>query len=116
MRLASDERPDLMLELRVLGTWAERLRGLLGTRADAEPVLLARCGSIHTYGMRYPIDVALVGKLGEVVAARRALGPRELLAHAGARCAIERPAGRGPWPEVGEHLWVRAASADGVGA
>ena len=31
VRLTSDERPGLVLELRVLSTWRERLLGLLGT-------------------------------------------------------------------------------------
>lgn len=115
VRLVSDERDGLVFEFRVLSTWAERLRGLLGTREDAGPVLLTRCGSVHTYGMRYPIDVALVGELGEVLCVRRALAPREVLGHARACLALERPSGEGPWPEEGEHLWVAAVSADGVG-
>lgn len=115
VRLVSDEREGLALELRVLSTWTERLRGLLGTRDDAGPVMLVRCGSIHTYGMTYPLDVALVGERGEVLLVRRGLGPRAVLSHPGARCALERPAGPGPWPEEGEHLWAAAVSADGVG-
>ena len=63
VRLASDEHPDRVIELRVLNSWAERVRGLLATDADAAPVLLTRCGSIHTFGMRYPLDVAFVGAL-----------------------------------------------------
>ena len=113
-RLASDERPELLLELRVLSSWAERLRGLLGTDEAAAPVLLARCSSIHTFGMRYPIDVALVGKFGEVLAVRRALPPCEFFSHDGAACAIERPARAGEWPEEGEHLWVVAVEPGGI--
>lgn len=107
-RLTSDERPGLRLELRVLSTWAERLRGLLGTGPDAEPVMISRCGSVHTYGMKYPIDVALVGELGEVLSVRRGLCPGELFSHPEACCAIERPAGQGDWIEEGEHLWTSA--------
>lgn len=114
MRLASDERPELLLELRVLSSWAERLCGLLGTGESAAPVLLARCPSIHTFGMRYPIDVALVGEFGEVLAVRRALPPCEFFSHAGAACAIERPARVGEWLEEGEHLWVVAMGPDGI--
>ena len=35
--LASDEHPDRVIELRVLNSWAERVRGLLATDADAVP-------------------------------------------------------------------------------
>ncbi len=96
----------------MLGTWAERLRGLLGTGPDAGPVMLSRCGSIHTFGMRYPLDVALVGERGEVLAVRRGLVPRAFFSHPDAVCAIERPAVEGAWLEEGEHLWVVAV---GVG-
>lgn len=111
-RLASDERPERVIELRVLTSWAQRLRGLLGTGPGAGAVMLAHCPSIHTFGMRYPIDVALVGELGEVLLVRRALPPREFLAHPDACCAIERPAREGAWLEEGEHLWVTSVTPD----
>lgn len=109
-RIASDEHPGRPLELRVLSTWAERLRGLLGTGPDAEPAMLVRCGSVHTFGMTYALDVALVGELGEVLLVRREVPPRKVVSHHEARCAIERPAREGPWIEEGEHLWVSALS------
>ncbi|WP_417229353.1 hypothetical protein [Thermophilibacter sp.] len=114
VRLASDERPGLVHELRVLSTWAERLRGLLGTTPDATPVLLVRCPSVHTFGMRYEFDVALVGELGEVLVVRRSLRPREFLSHPEAVCAIERPARPGEWLEEGDHLWVVAVGPGGI--
>ena len=115
VRLSSDERPGLVLELRVLSSWRERLLGLLGTGPDAGPVMIARCGSIHTFGMRYPLDVALVGELGEVLAVRRGLAPGELFSHPDACCAIERPAEAGEWVEEGEHLWTSALGVSLVG-
>lgn len=105
-----------MLELRALATWAERLRGLLGTGPDAEGVLITRCRSIHTFGMRYPIDVAFVGERGEVLKVRRALGPRGGASCHGARCVIERPAREGEWVEEGERLWVASVTAEALGA
>ena len=106
VRLASDEHPGRVIELRVLNSWAERVRGLLATDADAAPVLLTRCGSIHTFGMRYPLDVAFVGALGEVLRVIRGVGPREFLSHPSAWGVIERPARDGRWIEEGEHLWI----------
>ena len=107
-RLCCDESPDVLLEVAVLSTWRERLRGLLGTGPEADPVLISRCGSVHTFGMRYPLDVALVGELGEVLSVRRGLEPREVFSHSDACCAIERPAAPGDWLEEGEHLWTSA--------
>lgn len=107
VRLVSEgERRDVTFV--VLSSWVERLRGLLGTRVDADPVMLMRCGSIHTFGMRYPIDVAFVSERGEVLRSMRALAPRRLLASSDAYCVLERPASDEPWFAEGDH--VRALS------
>lgn len=111
VRLRSDERADVTHELVVLGGWLERLRGLLGKGPDARPVMLMRCGSVHTFGMTYPIDVAFLGERGEVLSVRRAVPPRELRSCADAFCVIERPAREGEWLVEGEHLWIVAISA-----
>ncbi len=76
------EKDSPTLGFRVLSSWFERLVGLLGTGPSAQPVVLMRCGSIHTYGMAYPIDVALVGSRGEVLASERALPPCRVFSHA----------------------------------
>ena len=115
-RLRPDERPDVTFELVVLSGWLERLRGLLGTGDDAPPVLLARCGSIHTFGMGYPIDVAFLGERGEVLRALRSVGPGRICSCSGAECVAERPASEGAWFVEGEHLWIVSVSADAAGA
>lgn len=106
------EKGSPTLGFRVLSSWFERLVGLLGTGPSAQPVVLMRCGSIHTYGMAYPIDVALVGRRGEVLVSERALPPGRVLSHAAAFCAFERPASPFPWPVVGETLCVTSLSFD----
>ena len=48
-------------------TW-QRMRGLLGTR-DLRPghgLLIEACGSIHTVGMRYAIDVIFIDRAWRV--------------------------------------------------
>lgn len=100
---------DFLLLVGVL----ERLVGLLGTRRGepgARPVMLCRCPSVHTVGMAYPLDVALVGAEGLVVGSWRALPPGRVVRAAGARLALERPAGEGSWPAVGERLVVFGCS------
>lgn len=114
-RVATDARPDRAMELKVLSTWRERLRGLLGTTPEARPVLLARCGSIHTFGMAYDLDVAFVGAGGKVLRVCRALPPSCAESCRGARCIVERPARPGPWIEQGDRLWVVSQSIDGLG-
>ena len=104
--LSAGERPGSRWELDVLSGWWERLRGLLGTGPGARPVLLLRCRSVHTVGMRYPLDLAFVGERGEVLRVSRGVPPGRLASCGGASCVIERPATGGEWVEEGQHLWV----------
>ena len=92
--------------VRPLVTWTQKLRGLMGTEASAEPVALMGCGSIHTCWMKYPLDVALVTAAGEVVVSRRSLPPWRLLAHRHASYVLERPASDEQWPEEGSKMTV----------
>lgn len=95
------------LELLVVSSVAGRLVGLLGTRptdARARPLLLTPCPSVHTLGMAYPLDVALLDRDGSVVGSWRGLGPGRVVRVPGACSAIERPASDGPWPAIGERI------------
>lgn len=113
-RLMSEGRSGWAVGVRVLGSWTARLRGLLGTGPEACPVMLTRCGSVHTFGMTYPIDLLFVGEEGEVLKSCRNVVPREFRSCAGAFCVIERPSREDEWPEAGERLWVCAISADAL--
>jgi hypothetical protein len=67
-------------------SFLERASGLLTLRApiDAMLLYLPRCSAIHTFGMRYRIDVAFTDSKGHVLRCIRALEPR--------RCAWQRRA------------------------
>ncbi len=89
-----------------LGDWTvliaterrERRRGLLG-RAGLDPwqaLRLDRCRSVHTFGMRFPIDVVMVDKLGRPITTRTLSPGRLLLPRRGVRAIFEVGAGRGP--------------------
>ncbi|HEV3217381.1 MAG TPA: DUF192 domain-containing protein [Vicinamibacterales bacterium] len=76
-------------------TRAERRRGLLG-RDGLEPghaMLIAPCSSIHTWFMRFPIDVIFVARDGRVVKTRAAIPPWRLALAPGAYAVVELPAG-----------------------
>jgi uncharacterized membrane protein (UPF0127 family) len=62
------------------GTSAQRRRGLLGRdRLDPEEgIYLAPCEWIHTFGMRFPIDVAFLSPDGRVLAVHHELKPNRL--------------------------------------
>lgn len=52
-----------------------RMRGLLGRRGleTGEGLLLRPTGSVHTFFMRFPIDVVFLSREGEVLKVARAL-------------------------------------------
>jgi hypothetical protein len=106
MGLAIDASSEPPQEFRVLRTHGERLVGLLGTRPDASQVALLRCGSIHTFGMTYPIDVAVVSGDGLVLSARRSLPAGRFHSSKGGFLTLERPTSKQPWYERGQRLRV----------
>jgi uncharacterized membrane protein (UPF0127 family) len=72
-----------------------RLRGLLGRAglAPAEGMLIRPAGSVHTFFMRFPIDVVFLDRELRVVAVREAVRPWRAAGAKGARDALELPAG-----------------------
>lgn len=85
-------------------TLRSRLRGLLGKDVASGTLLIEPCSSIHTFGMRRPIDVAFVASDGTVLAVCRDLDPNRLLSCRGAVATFERFASEKPWPEAGDKL------------
>lgn len=77
-------------------SFASRLKGLLGRSALApdEGLWIEPCDSVHTFFMRFPIDVAFVDRQGVVVKRYDALPPwRATRLHARARACVELAAG-----------------------
>ena len=74
---------------------ASRRRGLLGRDglAPRHAVVIAPTNAIHTWFMRFAIDVVFAAKDGTVVDVRRALQPWRIAIAPRAFCAIELAAG-----------------------
>ena len=72
-----------------------RMRGLLGRRglAQGEGILLQPAGSIHTFFMRFAIDVVFVSRDGRVLKTFSTLVPWRMAFSFGAFAVIELPAG-----------------------
>ena len=72
-----------------------RNRGLLGRTGmdDGSALILAPCSSIHTFFMRFAIDVLFVKKDGRVVKTYSDLPAWRIAFALGAFAAIELPAG-----------------------
>lgn len=106
-----------------VSAWA-RLRGLLARRPSwlgrCGVLVLAPCGSIHTFGMRRPIDVAFVACDGTVLLSRRGLAPCRKLRCRGARIVLERfTPDEGEqvfaWPRAGQRLFLSAGAGQAQG-
>ena len=93
-----------------------RLRGLLG-RSELPPgegLLLRPTPSIHTWFMRFRIDVVFLDRELRVLAVRSELRPWRMAVQPGARAVLELAAGeaRGRGIRPGVELRLIAAGAD----
>ncbi len=88
-----------------------RNRGLLGRDGlpTDQALVLAPCSSVHTFFMRFPIDILFVSRDGVVLRIRRAVRPWRLAARLGAFAVIEMAAGAATDTQVGDRLSVRPA-------
>ena len=90
-----------------------RFLGLMGrSRLEAgEALLIKPCSSIHTFFMRFPIDVVFVDKGSRVVKIAESVKPwRFLLGGKGAHAVLELPSGALASTDlkVGDHLDLAA--------
>jgi len=71
-----------------------RLLGLalLDREAAGPGLLIPRCAAVHTFGMRFALDLYFLGADDEVLDVRRAVPPRHFVAHRGALAVLEIPA------------------------
>lgn len=75
MRLFNQTRQTLIAsDMREARTFSENARGLLGTHAPTPTFFRTRWG-IHTFGMRYPIDVIVCDRNFQVRAIKTRLEP-----------------------------------------
>jgi uncharacterized protein len=68
-----------------------RLTGLIGRRDRGLALHLPRCRSVHTFGMRFPLDLVWIDRRGEVVRIDRAVRPCRVRSCRRARSVIEIP-------------------------
>jgi uncharacterized membrane protein (UPF0127 family) len=90
----------LGFNLPVASTRRARLLGLAFLdRAEAdEGLLIPRCRSVHTFGMRFALDLIFLAADGRVVEVRREVPPRRLARCQAADAVLELPAPARPTP------------------
>jgi hypothetical protein len=81
------------LEVPVAVGFRARLLGLarLDRAAAGSGLLIPRCAAVHTFGMRFALDLHFLGADDEVLA-RLLVPPRHFAAHRGAVAVLEVPA------------------------
>ena len=74
---------------------ASRRQGLLGRDSlpDGNALIIAPSNAVHTFFMRFPIDIAFVRRDGRVIKVRSAVVPRRLSAAIRGFAVVELPAG-----------------------
>ncbi len=89
----------LWRDVKVMTHFPQRLVGMLNLTASSpqHAFWFPRCQIVHTWGMRFSIDVIGLDKQLNIVAVRRNLQPRQVLRLAGVDSIIECEAGC-PWP------------------
>jgi uncharacterized membrane protein (UPF0127 family) len=72
-----------------------RLLGLahLDLERAGAGLLIPRCASVHTFGMRFPLDLVFLDSRHRPLASRRSVPPRRLAGHRGAAAVLELPPG-----------------------
>lgn len=92
-----NQRTGAVLADRIHGAFdsGARRAGLLGrdTFPDGHAMVIAPTNAVHTFFMRFPIDLAFVDKNGQVVKTCAAVKPWRLAAALRAFAVIELPAG-----------------------
>lgn len=70
-----------------------RFLGLSGLSRDAAGggLLIPSCSSVHTFGMRFALDLVFLDGDGRTLAVRRRVRPGRLIWHHGARAVVEIP-------------------------
>jgi uncharacterized membrane protein (UPF0127 family) len=90
--LTLDTEP--VAEVEVARSFAARSRGLLGREGVTTGLVLEPASSVHTFGMRFAIDVAYVARDGRVLAVSTMPPQRMGLPRWRSRWILETEAGR----------------------
>jgi uncharacterized membrane protein (UPF0127 family) len=94
MRVFTSRLGISAIELKVTESVLERMRGLLGSSlVFGQGLLLRPCNMVHTFGMRYAIDVVFVSRRGLVMKIYSKVPARRICLCIGAYAVIELPAG-----------------------
>lgn len=95
VRNATRSNTELAHAVAVADTSAKRRRGLLkhSSLPSGEALWIVPCEGVHTWGMRFPIDVVFLSRKRRVVKTRKSMGQRRIAFCLWAHSVLELPAG-----------------------
>ena len=106
LRVASGRTVAATVELAL--TRATRRQGLLGRTGlpESHAIVIAPCSAIHTWFMRFPIDVMFVSREGRIIKARQGIPAWRMSGALGAYAAVEMASGEIARTQIaaGDHL------------
>ena len=81
----------------VAGGFRARLLGLgrLPREQAGSGLLIPRCASVHTFGMRFALDLVFLDRHGRPLSIRRGVPPRRFAWQRGAAAVLEIPSWQG---------------------
>lgn len=76
----STKHREIANKLKVAENVFTRMKGLLGrsSLAEGEGLLIRPCKGIHTFGMKFPIDVVFLNKNNRVIAISKNIPPNRM--------------------------------------
>lgn len=89
-------RKEIANRLMSATTIFSRMKGLLGRTSlqDGEGLLIKPCNGVHTFGMKFPIDIIVLDRNNCVIAVSKDLPPNRLTRlYKSAAAVLELPAG-----------------------
>jgi len=96
------------VKVKTVTSYYARMRGLLGTsqhQLDFEALHLLPCKGVHTFGMKYAIDLAFLDGQGEVIMRKENVAPNRICpSPKGTHSVVERPANVLPWLQIGDRI------------
>ena len=97
MKAVNNTSGKVLAEVLILAdTLLARMRGLLGKNAlvSGEGLWIKPCKGVHTFGMRFPIDVLFLDRQLRVIAVSKSMPPNRLTRiHFKAASVLELPSG-----------------------
>ena len=108
-RVTTESGSDLAPACEVTEGALERLVGLMGRPglARGQGLWIEPCHSVHTFFMRFPIDVVYVDRDRRVIDVCHSVAPwRAHLPRVGARAVLELPAGAAAALKEGDRLCI----------